>query len=108
MAAMLSYATTNFDKRICVAGEKALEGDGTAECGSFRHDASADNPSCVNAAQLSSQADKPPVRWPGGRAASGGSELHGGMAAALAPAELSLVAAAALPQRGRHVRRLAA
>jgi hypothetical protein len=29
-----------------------------------------------------SQADKPPVRWPGGRAASGGSELHGGTPAA--------------------------
>ncbi len=60
------------------------------------------------AAQLPSQADKPPVRWLGGGAASGGSELLGVTVAALAPAEVSLVAAAAAPRWRRRVGRLAA
>ena len=61
------------------------------------------------AAQLPSQADKPPIRWLGGRAALGGSELHGGMAGAhRSLRSFSSVAAPALPQLRWRVRRLAA
>jgi hypothetical protein len=54
------------------------------------------------------RADKPPVRWPGGRAASGGSNCSASRRLHLAPSDESLVAAAVVPYWVSHVRRPAA
>src|SRR5436190_20135169 len=51
-------------------------------CSTLQRGAGSYFPHNANAVQRPSQADKPPIRWPGGRAASGGSELRGGTPAA--------------------------